>query len=563
MEQFIDVQTFYPEKKRKNNWLLIGKESVGKTALTENLVGKKPNRSNFQGSSLFCQEYSWNGQTITDTPGIQTKMDSVVTSQVLSRLKVSEHIILTVKASDLASDLSDLWHLVQGQCGIVILTHWDMVKHKADVQQELAKLRQSNELAWITVDNRHISPQQLQEIEYALSNPSRFPKHPPKLSANWSVKPKILFFERTGLAPLISFLILVLPAWFAVTNANAFADWLYPTIEQPVKLIKSKLSLLPEPLNQMMIGDYGLVAMLPFLILYALPTVVIFSIIISLYKTTGLIDRLSYRLDPVMHKIGLSGRDLVRVIMGFGCNVPAIIQTRNCSCCTRGSCVSAISFGSACSYQLPATVAVFSAAGKPYLTLPYLVILAVTTCIYLIVTTSTAQRKAAASQNLLNRGFLQPPNWRFAMNEMSDVIRSFFTTAFPLFIVICLVAGFLAWLGVFEFLTVLIAPFMSAINLPEGAAIAVILGAIRKDGLAIGLIDSGAQGIKLAEVTDLQLLCTVYLAGVMLPCLVSLLTIIREMRWRFASQMVFRQISWAIIFTMSISWGFTWIMHWL
>lgn len=550
-------------RKKKNNWLLIGKESVGKTALTENLVGKKSNRSNFQGSSLFCQEYSWNGQTITDTPGIQTKMDSVVTSQVLSRLKVSEHIILTVKASDLASDLSDLWHLVQGQSGIVILTHWDMVKHRADVQQELVKLRKSTELAWITVDNRHISSQQLQEIEHALGNPSRFPKHPPKLLASWSVKPKILFFEQTGLAPLISFLILVLPAWFAVTNANAFADWLYPTIEQPVNLIKNKLSLLPEPLNQMMIGDYGLVAMLPFLILYALPTVVIFSIIISLYKTTGLIDRLSYRLDPVMHKIGLSGRDLVRVIMGFGCNVPAIIQTRNCSCCTRGSCVSAISFGSACSYQLPATVAVFSAAGKPYLTLPYLIILAVTTCIYLIVTTSSAQRKAAASQNLLNRGFLQPPNWRFAMNEMSDVIRSFFTTAFPLFIVICLVAGFLAWLGVFEFLTVLIAPFMSAINLPEGAAIAVILGAIRKDGLAIGLIDSGAQGVKLAEVTDLQLLCTVYLAGVMLPCLVSLLTIIREMRWQFATQMVIRQISWAIIFTMSISWGFAWVMYWL
>ncbi|KID57614.1 hypothetical protein JF50_10600 [Pseudoalteromonas luteoviolacea] len=560
MTQFIDVQTFYPEQKQKNNWLLIGKESVGKTAFTENLIGKKSGKSNFQGSSLFCKEYTWNGQTITDTPGIQTSMDSVVTSQVLSRLKTSEHIILTLKASDLQSDLSDLWHLAKGQTGIVILTYWDVVKDKAGVKEELARLRESTNLAWVTVDNRHITDEQLQEIERALSRPSRFPKSPPTLSANWSVTPKLLFFEKTGLAPLLSFLLLVLPAWLAVTNANTFADWLYPTIEQPVDLIKSKLSHLPEPFNHMLVGDYGLVSMLPFLILYALPTVVIFSMIISLYKTTGLIDRLSYRLDPVMHKLGLSGRDLVRVIMGFGCNVPAIIQTRNCSCCTRGSCVSAISFGSACSYQLPATVAVFSAAGKPYLTLPYLIILAVTTCIYLIATTSAAQRKAAASHNLLNRGFLQPPNWRFAVNEMVDVLKSFFKTAFPLFVGICLAAGFLAWLGFFDALIGVIAPLMSVVNLPEGAAIAVILGAIRKDGLAIGLIDSSTQGLKIAEITDVQLLCAVYLAGVMLPCIVSLLTIIREMQWRFASKMVLRQISWAVVFTMSLSWGIGWIL---
>ncbi|OCQ23706.1 hypothetical protein A7985_07120 [Pseudoalteromonas luteoviolacea] len=554
MGQFIDVQTFYPEPKVKSQWLLIGKESVGKTALTENLMGKKSGSSNLQGSSLFCQEYTWNGQVITDTPGIQTRMDSVVTSQVLRRLKTSEHVILTLKSTDLPSDLSDLWHMVQGRSGIVIITYWDKVKHRENVRKELDKLRADTDLAWITIDNRHVTTEQLVQIEQALTQPARFPTEIPKLEANWSVKPKQLVFEYAWLGPILSLCLLVLPAWFAVTNANAFADLLYPYVESPVNTLKNNLGTLPAPFNHMLVGDYGLISMLPFLILYALPTVIVFSMIISIYKTTGLIDRLSYRLDPFMHKIGLSGRDLVRVVMGFGCNVPAIIQTRNCSCCTRGSCISAISFGSACSYQLPATVAVFSAAGKPYLTLPYLLILAVTTCIYLLLTT-TKQQRNAASYNLLSRGFLQPPNWRFALSEMVGVMKSFFNTAFPLFVVICLLVGFLEWLGVIESLTHFIAPLMTMVNLPEGAAIAVILGAIRKDGLAIGLIDSTSQGLKLTEITDIQLLCAVYLAGVMLPCVVSLLTIVREMSLGFASRLAMRQIFWALCFTLALSWG--------
>ncbi|KZN39260.1 hypothetical protein N480_00095 [Pseudoalteromonas luteoviolacea S2607] len=560
MGQFIDVQTFYPEPKVKSQWLLIGKESVGKTALTENLMGKKSGSSNLQGSSLFCQEYTWNGQVITDTPGIQTRMDSVVTSQVLRRLKTSQHVILTLKSTELPDDLSDLWDMVQGRSGIVIITYWDKVKHREDVLQELERLRTETDLAWITIDNRHVTTEQLELIEQALTKPKRFPIAAPKLEANWSVKPQLLLFEYAWFGPILSLCLLVLPAWFAVTNANAFADLLYPYVESPVNTLKDNFGTLPAPLSHMLVGDYGLISMLPFLILYALPTVVVFSAIISIYKTTGLIDRLSYRLDPFMHKIGLSGRDLVRVIMGFGCNVPAIIQTRNCSCCTRGSCISAISFGSACSYQLPATVAVFSAAGKPYLTLPYLAILAVTTCIYLLLTTTKQQRHAAASYNLLSRGFLQPPNWRFALSEMAGVMSSFFNTAFPLFIGICLLVGFCEWLGVIESLTQLVSPLMALVNLPEGAAIAVILGAIRKDGLAIGLIDSSSHGLKLGEITDIQLLCAVYLAGVMLPCVVSLMTIVREMSVGYASRLAMRQVFWATCFTALLSWGVPYVL---
>ena len=111
-------------------------------------------------------------------------------------------------------------------------------------------------------------------------------------------------------------------------------------------------------------GDfgYGLLNMGPFLFVWALPTVLLFSVILAVYKATGLVDRMNWALHPLMRPLGLSGRDAVRVLMGFGCNVPAVISTRACSGCSRGQAMSAIAFGAACSYQLPATLAVLAAA---------------------------------------------------------------------------------------------------------------------------------------------------------------------------------------------------------
>ncbi|MGB0259136.1 MAG: nucleoside recognition domain-containing protein, partial [Coraliomargarita sp.] len=184
---------------------------------------------------------------------------------------------------------------------------------------------------------------------------------------------------RLSLERLLSFapfslLLLFGPAWIAVMQANALADRCYDTVGSLLDPLLSWLDTLPAPLVAVLAGDYGVFAMLPFLLLYALPTVLIFTVLIEVYKGTLLIDRLSYGLHPWLQPFGLGGRDLVRVVMGFGCNVPAVVASRSAPSCSRCTCVSAISFGSACSYQLPATLAVFAASGLLWLGSVYLVV---------------------------------------------------------------------------------------------------------------------------------------------------------------------------------------------
>ena len=59
-----------------------------------------------------------------------------------------------------------------------------------------------------------------------------------------------------------------------------------------------------------------------------LPNIVILFFGISLMEDTGYMARVSFIMDKLMHKIGLHGRSFIPMIMGFGCNVPAIMATR-------------------------------------------------------------------------------------------------------------------------------------------------------------------------------------------------------------------------------------------
>jgi ferrous iron transport protein B len=60
-----------------------------------------------------------------------------------------------------------------------------------------------------------------------------------------------------------------------------------------------------------------------------LPNILILFFFISLMEDTGYMARAAFIMDKIMHKIGLHGRSFIPLIMGFGCNVPAIMATRS------------------------------------------------------------------------------------------------------------------------------------------------------------------------------------------------------------------------------------------
>lgn len=120
---------------------------------------------------------------------------------------------------------------------------------------------------------------------------------------------------------------------------------------------------------------------------------------------------------------------------------------------------------------------------------------------------------------------------------------------------ICFVAALMQLSGLLDLLARGASPLMALFNLPGEAATAVILGSIRKDGLAIALLDSDWDALKVPLETPVQVLTAVYLAGVLLPCLVTLWTIAREFTWKYATRLCLKQIAGAALFSLLLAWG--------
>ncbi len=59
-----------------------------------------------------------------------------------------------------------------------------------------------------------------------------------------------------------------------------------------------------------------------------LPNILILYLFISLMEDSGYMARAAFIMDKIMHKIGLHGKSFIPLIMGFGCNVPAIMSAR-------------------------------------------------------------------------------------------------------------------------------------------------------------------------------------------------------------------------------------------
>ena len=66
-------------------------------------------------------------------------------------------------------------------------------------------------------------------------------------------------------------------------------------------------------------------------VLSFLPIIVTLFFFLSILEDTGYMARVAFVMDKLLRKIGLSGRSIVPMLIGFGCSVPAIMATRTVS----------------------------------------------------------------------------------------------------------------------------------------------------------------------------------------------------------------------------------------
>lgn len=103
----------------------------------------------------------------------------------------------------------------------------------------------------------------------------------------------------------------------------------YPTgwIESGISMLSGFVSgIIPESDFRSLLVD-GVIGGVGGVLVF-LPNILILFFFLSFLEDTGYMARAAFIMDKVMHRIGLHGKSFIPLVMGFGCNVPAILSTR-------------------------------------------------------------------------------------------------------------------------------------------------------------------------------------------------------------------------------------------
>ena len=147
---------------------------------------------------------------------------------------------------------------------------------------------------------------------------------------NQEVKPERTLSERIdGILThkYLGFPVFLLFLWIMFQSSFTLGDYPKMGIELIVAWIGEQLTnILPAgPVRDLLVD--GIINGVGSVIVF-LPNILILFFFISLMEDTGYMARAAFIMDKLMHKMGLHGQSFIPLIMGFGCNVPAIMVTR-------------------------------------------------------------------------------------------------------------------------------------------------------------------------------------------------------------------------------------------
>ena len=126
---------------------------------------------------------------------------------------------------------------------------------------------------------------------------------------------------------LFGFPIFLLVMWLMFWATFQIGSYPMEWIEMLVSWISTKVGLLMTdgPLKDLLLD--GIIGGVGGVIVF-LPNILILYAFISFMEDSGYMARVAFIMDKLMHKIGLHGKSFIPLVMGFGCNVPAIMSTR-------------------------------------------------------------------------------------------------------------------------------------------------------------------------------------------------------------------------------------------
>ena len=276
----------------------------------------------------------------------------------------------------------------------------------------------------------------------------------------------------------------------------------------------------------------GIVAGLTLIIPFVIP----FYLLLAAIEDSGILTRVAFMMDSAMHKIGLHGKALIPLILGFGCNVPAIqacriMETRR----EKLLAAFAITFAP-CTAR---TLVIFGMVGA-FLGVQWALALYVVNVIIIFLLGRIAT-KAVPGQStglIMEMHSFKVPSLKVITKQTWARTKSIIYMVFPIYIIGSAAVQVLYALNVLEPISNALSPLtVGWLGLPVAAGILLILGTVRKEFVLVGavaILGTTNLMIQTRGFTAVQLVVMALVAMLYLPCLSTIAVLGKEFGWKAA-----------------------------
>jgi ferrous iron transport protein B len=277
-----------------------------------------------------------------------------------------------------------------------------------------------------------------------------------------------------------------------------------------------------------------------------IPFVIPFYLLLALVESSGILTRVAFMMDSAMHKIGLHGKALIPIILGYGCSVPAIhsckiMETRR----ERLLAAFAITFApcSARTIVLFGMVGLF--VGIQWALLLYMVDIAI------IFGLGRVAMKAVPGKStglIMEMSSFKVPSLKVVLKQTWTRTKSIIYVVFPIYIV---GSALIQALYVYHVLT----PISNAMSpltvgwlgLPVAAGILLILGVVRKEFVLLAAVAIFGSTNLALYFSPVQLVVVALVAMLYIPCVSTIAILVKEFGWKAATTISLANIAAAVL----------------
>lgn len=536
--------------------LLVGNPNVGKSVIFSKLTGMHVESANYVGTTVEYKtgqsKIGFSEVTIIDAPGIYSldvysEAEKVTVELLNSSIDV---IVCVLDATNLRRNLDMALQLGAYRVPVIYVLNLVDVAMRQGTQidtKQLSSYLGAPVVEMIAVKNvgmkdlvkyilrPHIQQQELTFISDERQRYQMGREITQNVERREAYKPTLLDkLERATVMSWpgipIAMLVLITAIGFVVGGGkglraaillplvrNVYAPWITGVIESLVSI---------DFIRQLLIGEFGVLIIgieWPFALI--LPYVMLFYLVFTFLEDCGYLPRVAVLTDGLLKRIGIHGGNMIPLLMGFGCAVPAILGTRTAASKKERLIVtSLIAFAIPCASQSGAFIALLG--DRSLFAMVFMFVFAFL-LIILVGVVLNKTIKGASAPLLLEIPNILLPDPKSFFKKFLMKMKHFLMDAEGAMLVGIVLAALIAETGVLDQFSRLIEPIVTGwLGLPKEASLALLLGIIRRELAVLPLIDM--------NLSTLQLLVGATMALLYLPCLSVFGVLVKEFSMKTA-----------------------------